>query len=332
MRGKEHGGCRTGMGPNRNGSYRAGGQEGKKARSKVFKIHVISLKECSLISFILSLIFAPCPLPFALSSCPPAFLPSCLFLSHPHSKVLVRRVVMVAVLGVWSLGLVAQNSRFRPVDLTDPVYHLTVKKMVIPAVLVGYGFAGMMINPVKEVNLSIRSEITSWGKRPFHIDNFSQYSPAALVYGLNLAGIKGKHNFLDRSIVLASSLAVMGISVGTIKYLSNIQRPDGTSFNSFPSGHTATAFACAEFLYQEYKDVSVWYGIAGYGIAAGTGFLRMYNNRHWLTDVLAGAGFGMVSTKVAYWIFPKVKKLFFKNMDLSFSFVPYLNLRNDPLQ
>jgi hypothetical protein len=41
-----------------------------------------------------------------------------------------------------------------------------------------------------------------------------------------------------------------------------------------PFGHTANAFASAEFLWQEYKDVSIWYGISGYIIASGTGVLE----------------------------------------------------------
>jgi membrane-associated phospholipid phosphatase len=91
-----------------------------------------------------------------------------------------------------------------------------------------------------------------------------------------------------------------------------VERPDGSSNNSFPSGHTANAFMGAEFLYQEYKDVSPWYGIAGYVVATGTGLFRMYNNRHWFSDVVAGAGFGILSTKVAYWIYPWMKEKIFK--------------------
>jgi membrane-associated phospholipid phosphatase len=185
-----------------------------------------------------------------------------------------------------------------------------------------YGFEQFAIDPIVDLNLKVRSEITSRLHNRIPIDNFTQYVPAGAVYGLNLLGIKGKHNFLDRSVILGTSAAIVGISVTGIKLLTQIQRPDGTAYNSFPSGHTATAFACAEFLYQEYKDVSVWYGIAGYTVAAGTGFLRMYNNRHWLTDVVAGAGFGILSTKIAYWVFPQIKKLIFKDIQFNFSLIP----------
>ena len=107
----------------------------------------------------------------------------------------------------------------------------------------------------------------------------------------------------------------MGASVNGLKKITRVQRPDGTSRNSFPSGHTATAFMGAEFLYQEYKDVSVWYGVTGYVVATGTGLFRMYNNRHWLTDVAAGAGIGILSTKIAYWLHPVLKEKVFKNKE-----------------
>ena len=81
---------------------------------------------------------------------------------------------------------------------------------------------------------------------------------------------------------------------------------DKPSDYSFPSGHTATAFMGAEFLYQEYKDISPWIGYSGYLIAATTGYLRIYNNRHYLNDVVAGACIGIISTKFAYWLYPKV--------------------------
>jgi membrane-associated phospholipid phosphatase len=57
---------------------------------------------------------------------------------------------------------------------------------------------------------------------------------------------------------MATAYIIMGSSVTILKNTSKVARPDGSDTKSFPSGHTATAFMGAEFLYQEYKDVSVW--------------------------------------------------------------------------
>ena len=113
-----------------------------------------------------------------------------------------------------------------------------------------------------------------------------------------------------------TAYTLMGLSVNTLKTTSKVERPDGSTRNSFPSGHTATAFMGAEFLREEYWDVSPWIGISGYVVAAGTGFFRMYNNRHWLTDVLAGAGIGILSTRAAYWLYPTISKTFFRKQYL----------------
>ena len=146
------------------------------------------------------------------------------------------------------------------------------------------------------------------------------------VYILNNIGIEGKNNLKDRSIILATSYALMAGTTLGLKSVTHIERPDGSSSNSFPSGHTATAFAGAEFLWQEYKDVNIWYGISGYAVAAGTGFFRIYNGRHWLSDVAMGAGIGILSTKAAYWMYPYLKKhLFTKERNTTSMIAPFYN-------
>ena len=87
-------------------------------------------------------------------------------------------------------------------------------------------------------------------------------------------------------------------------------RPDGSTYNSFPSGHTATAFVGAEFMHQELGWHSPWYSFAGYTMATATGILRIANNRHWLGDVIAGAGIGMLTTKLSYLVAEKIEKKF----------------------
>lgn len=187
------------------------------------------------------------------------------------------------------------------------------KKLIIPSLLISYGVIGIESDQLKSFNTGIRDEVKEDIDQKITIDDFSQYAPLLSVYALNFAGVKGKNNFKDRTTIMATSYLIMSSTVLGLKSLTKIERPDGSSNNSFPSGHTATAFAGAELLWQEYKDQSVWYGIAGYAVATGTGIFRIYNNRHWLTDVAAGAGIGILSTKIAYWIHPFIKAKIFPN-------------------
>lgn len=141
------------------------------------------------------------------------------------------------------------------------------------------------------------------------------------IYGLNFCGIKAKHSIADHTIILGTAYALMGLSVNTMKITTGVERPDGSSRNSFPSGHTATAFMWAEMLREEYWETSPWIGVGGYLVAAGTGFFRLYNNRHWLTDVLAGAGVGILSTRAAYWLYPTISRTFFHKQYLKNIFI-----------
>ncbi len=94
----------------------------------------------------------------------------------------------------------------------------------------------------------------------------------------------------------------MGATVNTLTQTTNVERPDGSNRHSFPSGHTATAFMTATMLNKEYGHKSPWIGIGAYSVATATGLMRMANNKHWLSDVLTGAGIGILSTELGYYL------------------------------
>jgi len=205
-------------------------------------------------------------------------------------------------------------------------YKFKMKQLVLPATMITIGVIGVYSDWLESKNYQIKDELRENIDKKITIDDFSQYAPIAAVYGLNIAGLKGYHNFEDRTIILATSYLITGITVESLKRIIKEERPDRSNNQSFPSGHTATAFMGAEFLWREYKDVSPWIGITGYAVAAGTGFFRMYNNKHWLTDVIAGAGFGILSTKIGYWLYPTIKNKLFKSKHLkNVVALPYYN-------
>jgi membrane-associated phospholipid phosphatase len=186
------------------------------------------------------------------------------------------------------------------------------KKFIIPGILIGYGIAARHIDALWDLSESIQEEV--WSDHSHNtttIDNYLQFAPAVAVYALNIAGIKGEHNFVDRSMIYLISNVVMEGFVFPIKNLTHELRPNGQGYQSFPSGHTAEAFLSATFLYEEYKNVSIWYGVGGYVVAGTVGYLRIYNNAHWFHDVVAGAGFGIASTELTYWLYPLLKRTFF---------------------
>ncbi len=81
------------------------------------------------------------------------------------------------------------------------------------------------------------------------------------------------------------------VAVHGIKELSGVGRPDESTYNSFPSGHTAAAFYGSAFIHRRYG----WkYAAPLYFAAMYVGYSRVYANRHWADDVFAGAVFGMV--------------------------------------
>jgi hypothetical protein len=189
------------------------------------------------------------------------------------------------------------------------------KSFIVSGTMIAYGFVALKTNGMlKNFNGNVKEEIwTDAPHKQMHADNYLMFAPAVAVYGLNALGIHGKNNFRDRSMIYLMSNIFANGTVFAVKGWSHELRPDGSDYNSFPSGHTAEAFASAEFMRQEFKDVSPWYGVAGYAMATATGMLRMYNNKHWMSDVVAGAGVGIASTKLAYWLYPYVKHVLWKD-------------------
>lgn len=134
----------------------------------------------------------------------------------------------------------------------------------------------------------------------YRYDDYLQYLPAAVMVGLKVGGVEGRSSWGRMLTSDAFSAATMALAVNVIKSTANVERPDGSNRHSFPSGHTATAFMTATMLSKEYGDRSPWYSIGAYSVATATGLSRMANNKHWLSDVLVGAGIGILSTELGY--------------------------------
>ena len=156
----------------------------------------------------------------------------------------------------------------------------------------------------------------------FHrtLDNYTQIAPAAVMVGMKAAGVESRSSWGRMLLSDAFSVALMAGTVQGLKNTTNVMRPDGSDNHSFPSGHTATAFMTATMLNKEYGYKSPWIGVGAYSVATATGLMRMANNKHWLSDVLVGAGIGIMATEFGYWLADliyKDKGLNIKNRDVA---------------
>ncbi|MBR4977952.1 MAG: phosphatase PAP2 family protein [Bacteroidales bacterium] len=142
----------------------------------------------------------------------------------------------------------------------------------------------------------------------YEFDDFLQYAPAGVMLGMKAFGYESRTGWGRLIVSDAFSVGIMASVVNGLKYTVRRPRPDGSSFNSFPSGHTATAFMTATMLHKEYGWRSPWFSIASYSAATFTGFSRLLNNRHWMSDIVAGAAIGIGSVHLGYFITDKIFK------------------------
>lgn len=173
----------------------------------------------------------------------------------------------------------------------------TAKQLIAPGLLAASGLA--LSGQVKYNFVDFRNE-----KLPnFYTkaDDFLAFTPIAIAYGLDVFGVKSRNDFWNRSAILCKAELMMLATVYGLKYSTKELRPDGSDTHSFPSNHTAQAFLAATFLSVEYGRKIKWIPYAAYTVAGSVAASRMANNRHFIGDVLVGAGIGILSQKVAYW-------------------------------
>jgi membrane-associated phospholipid phosphatase len=156
------------------------------------------------------------------------------------------------------------------------------------------------------VGVSLKPSVKGWlgervGHHPTDVDSYLRFLPAVAYLGLDYVGVKAKHDLRDRLIAGATAYLAMGVLTEGSKMVVSESRPDGSDRDAFPSGHCAVAFTGAELMRIEYGN---WAGLGGYAVATGVGVLRLCNRRHWANDLLAGAGIGILSARIGYWLLP----------------------------
>ncbi len=182
----------------------------------------------------------------------------------------------------------------------------------MPALAIGYGVMAQQKNRLNQFDRDIKNAVVPHDRtRKLPIDNYLQFAPGVITLGMTAAGVKGNQNLRDAAITYALTNIILNAAVVPVKHYAHRLRPDSSAYTSFPSGHTTEAFANAEFMRMQYGKKYPWLAVAGYAMAGTTGFLRMYNNKHWLSDVVAGAAIGFCSARLAGWAYTRLQpKLF----------------------
>lgn len=184
-------------------------------------------------------------------------------------------------------------------EYSDDSVRFEPKQLIAPGALITVGALGVGVKPFVKARKWINGEIGIHKCSP--ADDVIQYVPLVCYACLDYSGVPARRSLNDRLIVGLTAGVIFAAVTNTVKYTVYERRPTGSRHNSFPSGHTGTAFLGAELMRQEYGP---WVGLAGYTVATGVGVMRILNGRHWLNDVLAGAGLGILSARAGEWLLP----------------------------
>ncbi len=190
------------------------------------------------------------------------------------------------------------------------------KTYCIPLSLIVGGVLLNKTNFEKDFQSNLRSQLPQ--NFEFHVDDYAQYLPIAELYLADVMRVKAKHHWFDQTKYLFISNLVSSSITHALKHLVIKTRPNGAAY-SFPSGHSTLAFTNASVLFQEFQEESPIIAYSGYVFAITTASFRMLNNKHWLSDVLMGAGIGILATEVVYRLEPlKNFNPFQKSKNISF--------------
>ncbi|MGY3087052.1 membrane-associated phospholipid phosphatase [Hymenobacter sp. UYAg731] len=142
------------------------------------------------------------------------------------------------------------------------------------------------------------------------IDDYSRHAPLALAYGLMATGHHGERSAVGFTLIYLAAHELDEGIVSNLKRITAEPRPyNAQDLSSFPSSHTAQAFLTATLLHEQYGRQYPWVSVSGYAVATATGAMRLMGNKHWATDVLAGAAIGFLSAETVWHLYPAFTKM-----------------------
>jgi membrane-associated phospholipid phosphatase len=190
----------------------------------------------------------------------------------------------------------------------DQNQYFRTGSLIVPGTFMLYVALKPAISGIQNLDNNIMASVEK--KYPgFHTNaaDYIMWTPSASIYALDAFKIKTQHNFREHLILDAGSIIITGGIGYVMREVAGQMKVYNNKGTEFPSGHTANAFRGAEIIHQELKNSNPVWSYTGYVMATSVGLLRIYDKDHLLTEVLAGAGLGILSTKLTYWIFDKIK-------------------------
>lgn len=219
-------------------------------------------------------------------------------------KRLLTTLLCALLLNSASFAQFADSSFIhKPVKASD----FNAKQLIVPGALMATG-AVIHFAMHDSVDGALNVQTAKWAPdgQKFRLDDYLRIVPTAMNIGYEYIGGEPQHDLTDRVIETLWAYGAFCVVGYSTKAIVKSSRPDGTIDNSFPSGHACVSFAGAELVRMEYG----WgCGASAYAVAAGVCVLRLYNNEHWVSDLLFGAGVGILSAHIGGWLLEPTKKI-----------------------
>jgi len=200
------------------------------------------------------------------------------------------------------------------------------KKTIIPSILM---ISGLSLN-----TMTTKTKLQDFIREPFNgyttkLDDHIQYAPIVMMYASDFFKIPARNSVWNQTKYLFISELVTGTIIQILKHTTKIARPNSNTLTAFPSGHTGQAFVTSQVMFHEFYRTRPLLGLSGYLFSTTTGALRVVNNRHWVPDVLMGAGIAILVTNLVYHFEPLKNWDPFKRFDKDLSFFLSPTIQSD---
>ena len=216
-------------------------------------------------------------------------------------------------------------------QISQPQTAFKPTQLIVPGALIALGTVGAISDWGESLDPIHKNHSPEWHHmKMLHPDKWIQFVPSIFGIGLNVCGVKSPYTRTERLLLRATSLVLSTSVAFGLKHAVKEWRPSGEDDHSFPSGHATTAFQGAELVRMEYGG---WYGVAAYVMATGVAVERVVYDKHWIHDVVMGAGIGILSARASLWLLPWEKRLFHLDgkQKKAMAIVPYYDAGNNAL-